>query len=62
MTEHTACRLRDERTLEAAEETLTTWASQLAEDGRDGDAAEALRVSNIICKFRCGFLESEKEP
>lgn len=53
--------LREERRLEEAEQVLTDWATLLAEAGRDRDAADALRVLNTLLKFRCGFLESEKQ-
>ncbi len=53
-------KLRDEKTLERAEDTLHDWASDLAAHGRDSEAAEALRVSSMLCAFRCGFLEKDK--
>ena len=52
--------LRDECTLETAEQTLQLWATQLANAGRDHDAAEALRLASAILRFRCDFLEGEK--
>lgn len=53
-------KLPDEAALEEAEETLKIWATILAEDDLDSDAAEALRVANTILKFRMGFIESVK--
>lgn len=52
--------LPDERSLIEAEQTLTLWASLLADAGRDRDAAEAMRVQSTILKFRLDFLQSEK--
>ena len=54
-------KLPNERSLEDAEATLQIWATILAEDDLDTDAAEALRVANTILKFRMGFLGSAKE-
>lgn len=53
-------KLPNERSLEDAEATLQVWATILAEDGLDTDAAEALRVANTILKFRMGFMDSAK--
>lgn len=58
---HAELVLRDECDLERAESTLELWAYALAEHGRDSDAAEAMRTAAAICKFRCGFLEREKQ-
>lgn len=54
--------LTEEATLETAEQTLGLWASVLAQNGRDFDAGEALRVAHQLLQFRCGFLGSEKRP
>lgn len=54
--------LHNEKDLETAEQTLHDWASALANEGRDRDAAEALRVASAILAFRCDFLFHEKSP
>ena len=56
----TTFKLPEEAALETAEQTLQIWATILAEDGLDTDAAEALRVANQILKFRTSFQESAK--
>jgi len=53
-------RLPDEADLERAEQTLQIWATILAEDNCDTDAADALRIANQILKFRTSFQESAK--
>lgn len=53
-------KLPNEAMLEDAEATLQIWATILAEEELDSDAAEALRVANTILKFRMGFMESVK--
>lgn len=54
-------KLPNERSLEDAEATLQVWATILAEDELDSDAAEALRVANTILKFRMNFMDSAKD-
>lgn len=53
-------KLSGESHLELAESVLGDWASALAEEGRDRDAADCLRAQNVLLSLRCGFLESEK--
>lgn len=57
-------RLRDGDHLLVAEQTLDIWATQLAEAGRDSEAAEALRIRNHILTFRCSFVTevSARQP
>ena len=54
--------MEGERRLEEAESVLDDWATLLADEGRDCDAADCLRLRVAILKLRCGFLESEKRP
>lgn len=53
-------KLSDESDLIRAENTLSLWASILADEGRDREAADALRVGSVILKFRTDFSEREK--
>lgn len=54
--------MEGERYLEEAESVLADWATILADESRDGEAGECLRVRGQILKLRCSFLESEKRP
>lgn len=53
-------KLDNEKSLETAEQTLEEWARVLADANRDREAADALRLANQICSFRCEFLAKEK--